>query len=157
MNESSELVVSVQPYTVRRTVRWTDCDPAGVAFAGRYPDYLLGAVMHFMRHIGYGAGMPQEPGPRVELPCKHMSLTFHASLYPDDVVDIRIAVAEIRKRTFDLLAHAYLPDGRLAFEGVFTPICIRGEVRESIGLPAHLRGVLLPYLLPGKGAAPAST
>jgi acyl-CoA thioesterase FadM len=147
MNECSEIVVSDLPFTVRRTVRWADCDPAGVVFTGRFTDYLLGAVMHLMRRIGYGAGGKEGRASGVDLPCKHMSLTFHASLYPEDIVDIRIEVGQIRTHTFDLIARAYLPDGRLAFEGQFTPIAIRGDVRESTDIPAALHEALQPYLL----------
>lgn len=147
MNESSEVVVSHLPFTVRRTARWADCDPAGAVFTGRFTDYLLGAVMHFMRRIGYGVGGLAGRESGVDLPCKHMHLTFHASLYPEDVVDIVVTIGEIRTRTFDVVARASLPDGRLAFEGQFTPIAVRGEVRESTGLPAALRDALQPHLL----------
>jgi acyl-CoA thioesterase FadM len=147
MNESSEIVVSDLPFTVRRTARWADCDPAGAVFTGRFADYLLGAVMHFMRKIGYGVGGREGRESGVDLPCKHMSLTFHASLYPEDIVDIRIEVGGIRTHTFDLIARAYLLDGRLAFQGVFTPIAIRGDVRESTCIPPTLRETLQAYLL----------
>lgn len=145
MDLSSEAVVSQMPFTVRRVARWNDCDPAGVVYTGKFTDYLLGAIMHFLRHIGYGPGGRPGLQQNVGLPCKHMSLTFHASLYPDDVVDIQIAVGQIRNRTFDLTAMAYFTDGRLAFEGQFTPIAIRTEVRQSIDIPMPLRQALERY------------
>jgi acyl-CoA thioesterase FadM len=145
MNESSEIVTSHLPFTVRRVARWADCDPAGVVFTGKFTDYLLGAVMHFLRHIGYGPGT-QKHEQRVGLPGKHMSLTFHASLYPEDVVDIRVSVGAIRHRTFDVIAMAYFPDGRLAFEGQFTPIAIRPDRRESVEIPDALRDALSLHL-----------
>ena len=52
MNDTLESVVRDRPFTVRRTIRWADCDPAGVVYAGHYADYLIDTVMHFMRHIG---------------------------------------------------------------------------------------------------------
>jgi acyl-CoA thioesterase FadM len=145
MNESSETVVSHLPFTVRRVARWTDCDPAGVVYTGKFTDYLLGAVMHFLRHIGYGPGA-QRHDQRVGLPGKHLSLTFHASLYPEDAVDIRISVAAIRRRTFDIVAKAYFADGRLAFEGQFTPIAIHPDKRESVEIPDALLHALSRHL-----------
>ena len=44
MNDSVEHVVSTHPFTVRRRIRWGDCDPAGVVYTGRFVEYLLGAV-----------------------------------------------------------------------------------------------------------------
>ncbi|MFZ6046788.1 acyl-CoA thioesterase [Pseudomonas sp. CR3202] len=149
MNESVEVVVCHQPFTVRRTVRWMDCDPAGVVFTGRFTDYLIGAVMHFYRHIGWGPGAAGEGN--VGLPCKHMALTFHVSLPPDAVVDIRIQVGAIRERTFDLVANAYLPDGQLAFEGVFSPICIAPAERRSVPVPQELREVLQHHQISAEG------
>lgn len=145
MNETVEVVVADQPFTVRRTARWVDCDPAGVVYAGRYPDYLLGAVSHFLRAL---RGVPVTVAPDIELPCKHMALTFHASLYPDDVADIRLTVGAMRTHSFDLLARAMLPDGRLAFEGVFAPICtLAGQRREKTPIPPALRQALQRHCL----------
>jgi len=152
MNESIEVVVGHSPFTVRRTVRWIDCDPAGVAFTGRFTEYLIGAVMHFYRHIGWGPGAAGEGN--VGLPCKHMALTFHVSLPPDAVVDIRIQVGAIRERSFDLLAHAHLPDGRLAFEGVFSPVCVAPAERRGVSVPQALRQVLQQHQISAEGVRP---
>ncbi|MES2260371.1 MAG: acyl-CoA thioesterase [Pseudomonadota bacterium] len=147
MDVSSEAVVSYLPFTVRRVARWVDCDPAGVVFTGKFTDYLLGAVMHFLRHIGYGPSDREGREQGVGLPCQHMSLTFHMPLYPEDTVDIRIEVGEIRKRTFDLIARACFADGRMAFEGKVSLIAIRLDVRKSLDLPNALREKLQSYLL----------
>ena len=145
MRDPLECVVSDRPFTVRRVVRWADCDPAGVVYAGRYPEYLFDAVFRFIRHTGYSpdrkTGLPDSIG----LPCKHMSLTFHASLYPDDVVNLEIYVAEVREHTFDLLVEARLSDGRLAFNGVFSPICINPDMRKRVPIPVGLREALQPH------------
>lgn len=140
MNGSVEYVIGQHPFMVRRTVRWVDCDPAGVAYTGHFTDFLIGAVMHFYGHIGWGpeAGSAGNGG----LACKHMALTFHKSLPPGSVVDIRIEVGDIRTRTFDLHAQAFLPDGQLAFEGVFSPICVTPHEMRSLPLPVQLREVL---------------
>ncbi|WP_430443828.1 MAG: acyl-CoA thioesterase [Pseudomonas piscis] len=152
MNESVEMVVDHQPFTVRRTVRWIDCDPAGVAFTGRFSEYLIGAVMHFYRHIGWGPGAKGEAN--VGLPCKHMALTFHVSLPPETTVDIVIRVGAIRERSFDLLAHAWLADGRLAFEGVFAPICIEPRERRGVPIPPALRDILQFHHITDEGGRP---
>lgn len=146
MNESVEVVVADRPFTVRRTARWVDCDPAGVVYAGRYPEYLLGATWHFLRAV---RGVPTRVAPEIELPCKHLALTFHASLYPDDVIDIRLTVGALREHSFDVLARATLADGRLAFEGVFAPICIPlGPLREKRPIPPALREALQRHRTP---------
>jgi acyl-CoA thioesterase FadM len=142
MNESFEIVVAERPFTVRRTVKWSDCDPAGIVFTGRFPEYLMGATGHFMRHLRGGPGAPALREAGVDTPCKSLALVFHAPLYPDDVVDIVVGVGAIRHSSFDLVARARLPDGRLAFEGRFSPICIRREPRGRVAIPQPLRALL---------------
>lgn len=157
MNESFEIVVGESPFTVRRTVRWGDCDPAGIVFTGRFTEYLMGAVMLFMRHLRGGPASAFQREAGIDTPCKGMSLVFHAPLYPDDAVDIEVGVGEIRSSSFDLVASARLPDGRLAFEGVFSPICIRRDVRERVAIPPVLRERLQRHSVKRPAAAQPAT
>lgn len=152
MNESVEVVTSDAPFIVRRTVRWADCDPAGAVYTGRFTEYLLGAVRHFLRSVRGGVAIASDLAD-VDLPCKHMSLTFNVMLVPDDVVDIRVDVGEIRTHTFDIVARARLSDGRLAFEGRFVPICVRPGVRERTPIPPSLRSALQQHLISKEGSA----
>jgi acyl-CoA thioesterase FadM len=138
MSGGIEYVIDQRPFTVRRTVRWIDCDPAGIAYTGRFTEFLIGAVMHFYNHIGWG---PEAKSGNGGLACKHMSLTFHKALPPRSVVDIRIQVGDIRERTFDLHATAFLPNGTVAFEGVFSPICVTPQI-TSVPLPDALQTAL---------------
>lgn len=144
MSDITEHVVNERPFIVRRQVRWSDCDPAAVVYTGRFSAYLLDAVMLFYRQIGWSP-KPWGAPDRVGLPCKHMSLTFHRSLVPDDVIDIHIDVTAVRERSFDLGARAYLPDGELAFEAGFSPICIQPDTWVSTLIPAALREALAAH------------
>ncbi|MDB5979902.1 MAG: thioesterase-like protein [Pseudomonas sp.] len=144
MSDITEQVINELPFIVRRQVRWSDCDPAAVVYTGRFSAYLLDAVMLFYRRIGWSPNAWGAPD-RVGLPCKHMSLTFHRSLVPDDVIDIHIDVTAVRERSFDLGARACLPDGELAFEGVFSPICIQPDTWTSTSIPAALRQALAAH------------
>jgi YbgC/YbaW family acyl-CoA thioester hydrolase len=147
LEESFEYVLAHEPFTVRRTIRWSDCDPAGIVFTGRFPEYLLGAVSLFMRHLHSGPGTTLKTL-GVDTPCKGLSLVFHSPLRPDDVVDIRVIVGELRDSSFDLQARALRPDGVLAFEGVFSPICIRREPRGRVPIPPALRERLQAHRTP---------
>lgn len=148
MISSFESVVSTKPFTVRRVVRWMDCDPAGYVFTGLVPGYLLSAVDLFFRHIHWST---TEKADRLGLPCKHLSLTFDISLEPESVIDLIVQVEDIRTRTFDLVARALTSDGRVAFEGKFSPICIKPDARESIAIPRDLREALEHHSVLGEG------
>ena len=147
MTPCYEYVSSEMPFRVRRRVRWSECDPAGVVYAGRFADYLLDTCGLFFTQIGFGPGDRLYQGRPFGLPAKHFSLTFATSLYPEDEFDMEVRVAEVRNRTFDLVITAKLLDGRVAFEGKCAPICIIPEVRQSIPIPEALRDALVPHLL----------
>lgn len=142
MNDSAEYVVSTHPFTVRRRIRWGDCDPAGVVYTGRFVEYLLGAVDLFSRHAFGGLRSAFVNGLGVDTPCKGLSLDFHVALAPDDTVDIVLEVARIGEHSWDLEASARLPDGRTAFRGRFSPICIHLEPRRKAPIPPALRARL---------------
>lgn len=138
---ATESVHSVSPFVVRRVARWSDCDPAGVVYTGRYTEYLLGAVALFNEHLaGEGRRLGSVHG--VDTPCKAMSFEFQGTLWPGDLVDIACSVGEIRARSYDIVADARRPDGDPVFRATFTPICVRQDKRVGTAIPDSLRAVL---------------
>jgi len=137
--DATEYVLSRTPFVVRRTVRWGDCDPAGVVYTGRFTEYLLSAVQLFHQQL---AGHDMESFRarlNVQTPCKAMSLVFHRALWPNEVFDMAVTVGELRTSSYDLNVRASLPDGTRVFEGVFTPICILTTERKSTAIPEELK------------------
>lgn len=142
MTQSYEYVLSDAPFVVRRTVRWGDCDPAGVVYTGRFPDYLLGALALFKDHIAGGSGESLGQPYGVGLPCRGMTFDFAGTLWPNDVVDLECYVGEIRTRSFDFHCEGRRPGGETVFTARFSPICVHTHVRESTDIPAPLRATL---------------
>ncbi|RUZ72792.1 acyl-CoA thioesterase [Mesorhizobium sp. M7A.F.Ca.US.006.01.1.1] len=140
MNDAQEFVRSALPFIVRRRVRWSDCDPAGVAYAGRYVDYMLDAVMEFFRRTGYG---PEgTAADNVGLPCKHLGMTFFSPVRGGAEIDLAVYVALIKHHTVDLVVQCAQANGTPVFTGDFSPICIRLDAREKVAIPAGLHTIL---------------
>lgn len=144
MMHATEYVLSERPFVVRRTVRWGDCDPAGVVYTGRFTEYLLGAVGLFTSHIAGGQHPSKAYG--VGLPCKAMRFEFVGSLWPDDVIDITCSIGAIRTRSFDIHCIARRPDGTLIFDATFSPICVRLDERIGTPIPDALREAIFPHI-----------
>jgi len=139
---SPEYVLSEQPFIVRRTVRWSDCDPAGVAFTGKLAEYMLSAAALYSEYLADGApSLGEAHG--VDTPCRGLEIAFSGTLWPRDVLDILCEVGEVRQRSYDLHFTATRPDGTAVFEGRFSPICVRRDARVGTDIPASLRAVLL--------------
>lgn len=139
-----EQVIALRPFTVRRVVRWADCDPAGVVYSGNLAEYLLSATHLFRRHL-FGESWSQiRRDWGIDTPAKAVSLVFESSLWPDDVIDIRLYVGAIRTHTADLIARAGRADnGAGVFDGRVSFICVPASDRRiSADIPDALRRVL---------------
>ena len=144
--DATEQVVQRVPLRVRRRVKWSECDPAGVVYTGRFCDYVLSAFELFMRHL---LDLPEhEARERLGFgtPAKALSLEFLASLRPDDEFEMTVRVAAIRIHTFVLEIDAHNLTGRGLFRATLTPILIGHDDRtRSIELPDLLRASLERY------------
>lgn len=145
--EPAEAVIATSPFTIRRQVRWADCDPAGVVHTGRFSDYVLSTADLFRRHL-IGPGW-QEATQRAGfgLPAKALSLVFQSSLWPHDAVDIAVYVGGIRPRTIDLLMRAVRADNRKpVFAARLTSICVTaGDRRIAMPWPGACRAAFANY------------
>lgn len=142
-----EYVASLSPFTVRRIVRWTECDPAGVVYLGNFPEYLISAV-HLFRDRLFGVGwIAKDRRGGYQAPGKAISMVFQSSLWPDDVFDMAVYVGALRNRTMSLLVQARRADnGKNVFAGRVTSIFVTKDDREqTLGIPEAIRGELDRY------------
>jgi acyl-CoA thioesterase FadM len=139
---SNEYVISDDPFVIRRAVRWSDCDPAGVVYTGKFPEYLLSAVALFSDLIAGRTGRSLGQTHGVGTPCRGMTLNFMRTLWPGDVIEIECWIGEIRTRSYDVHCHARTPAGQPVFEARSSPICVRTDARVSTDIPASLRAAL---------------
>jgi 4-hydroxybenzoyl-CoA thioesterase len=135
-------VSSRRPFVVHRRVRWGDCDPAGVVYTGRFPEYVLDAVSLFFRDLGGEPWHLYAERIGVDTPCKALSFEFSHALWPEDEFDMSVSVAAIRTRSFDLGVSARRADGIIAFTATFSPVCISRTERRAVAIPEALRRAL---------------
>ena len=135
---SYESVLSREPLVVQKRVRWADCDPAGVAYTGKFTEYLLVAVGYLFDELGEGHYSQWLKSMGVDAPCKGMDLEFHGALWPEDVFEMRCGVSAIREHSYDIRVEAAQSDGRRIFTGRFSPICISREVRKRVTIPTPM-------------------
>ncbi|MCW5773491.1 MAG: acyl-CoA thioesterase [Rhodospirillaceae bacterium] len=144
---ATEFVCSRRPFVVRRTVRWQECDPAGVVYAGRFPEYLLSAVDLLRQDLL--AEERAKAGDRFayRTPGKALGLVFKSPLWPGDVFDIAMYVGSLGRTTTTFAAHAYRADNRAdVFVGRVTSIYVSSEDRlKTIEIPAGVRNALEAY------------
>ena len=145
MIASYEFVSSRTPFVIRRRVRWSDCDPAGVVYTGKFTEYLMGAVMLFFAELGGGHYSRWIETLGVDTPCKGMEFTFHRALWPEDDFDLTCKVSALRESSYDIAIEATRPDGSPVFSGRFSPICIGRDERKRVPIPAAMLEALAPH------------
>lgn len=143
--ERREEIVSTSPFVVRRAARWSECDPAGVVYAGNFPEFMLSAVQLFRRHVLEGSWQEIRDETGIDTPSKAISMVFNGSLWPDDVFDTAVTVGEIRNRSFDFEVSAVRATDRSSvFTGKVSAICISAaDRRTAVPVPEQLRRRLL--------------
>ena len=142
-----ESVVDLCPFTVRRRVRWIECDPAGVVFAGRFPEFMYAALLLFKKHI-LGEELPGRGKQlAVDAPAKALEMVYLGSLWPDDEFDMRIYSGGSGRRTSHFLVHAVRSEGAEdVFVGRSSTIYIPGDDRtKSVEVPDQIRQRLDAY------------
>ena len=150
---STEYVIGTTPFTVRRRVKWGDCDPAGVVYTVVFSEYVISVAELF---YGFLFGTTPQNAKNEQgfgTPTRALSFDFRRSLRPDDEFDMSVTVAEIRTRSYVLHIAARTPEGEDVFHADLTPICIARDERRAIDMPPNFRLALEYY----RAGLPADT
>lgn len=138
-------------WTVRKTIRFSHCDPAGIVYYPRYFDLLHEAKEDWLRDA-VGVGLPELIGKRGRgLPIVRLETEFVAPSRMGDDVDIAVGVARVGGASLNL---DYTIDcrgeRRLAARTVLVHIDL------ATGRPAPIdddfRTKLAPFVLAGERA-----
>jgi len=144
---ATEAVVSLTPFRVERRARWSDCDPAGVVFAGQFPLYMLSAAHLFRTHVLKAPIGRQSVEQNYGTPGKAFEMVFLSPLWPDDAFVMELHVGRIGTRTTDMLIDARRCDnGKPVFVGRLSSIYVSTDDRTAaISIPEQVRAVLTDY------------
>lgn len=140
-----ESIIATAPLTVRRMVRWGECDPAGVVFTSRFSDYVISAAELFYGSLFDTTPQRAKHEQGFGTPSRALSFDFIDSLRPDDVFDTVVTVESVNRRTFVLDITGRKPDGGTIFVAKLTPVCVARSERRSIDIPADFRALLIDY------------
>lgn len=142
----TDTVVSERPFTLRRRVKWGDTDAAGVVYTPRFVDYVVETSEAFNAWLLGGPPYLKRVEHGFGTPMKAMSFEFNRSLYPDDQLDIRVHILDIRTRTYDMALEGWSLEGENVFRSMVTPIILPSDKeRRSVPIPDFFRELLEGY------------
>lgn len=145
---SDDGIVSLEPIIVRRTVRWGECDPAGIVYTPRFLDYCIEVYEAFLSLMLGGPLHSAKQPLGIDFPCRGAELDFRSPLPLDARFDMELRVAPPRSRTFDLhiTGRRLDPEGPLiAFLARVSPIIVDVRERTAVSLPDPLRRAVEDY------------
>jgi len=135
----------VSEATIRRQVRFYECDPAGIVHFSWFFRYMEEAEYALWRRAGVRLG------PTAEMAFPRVAATFdyRRPLRYEDEFEARIQVASIRSKTIKYSCELTL-NGELAASGTMTVAC----VRKTPGAP--MRAMPFPPEIIGRFSVPRS-
>jgi len=147
---SAELASAI--LTVSRTVKWGECDPAGIVYTPRFSDFVVEAHIACFEHLFGGPPYELLRPQGLALPAKALSIEFKHSLLPNQPFDMQVKISAIRTRTYDVAVTGFTRQGIEAFSGTLTLICINLATHKSQALPDILLHKLRDAMRPGSGS-----
>jgi acyl-CoA thioester hydrolase len=143
----SEKMISTLPVTVRRRVKFGECDPAGVVYTPVFSEYSLSAYQWFLQAMLGGPMFSEMKRVGFDSPIKALTFEFRNMLVTEQVFDMTCKVTDIRTRTFDveITGRSATATPHDIYVSTLTPIMLSRSERRSIEIPAELRQKLEAY------------
>jgi|SRR5690625_224070 len=141
---ATEYVVTTAPFTVRRTVKWGHCDPAGVVYTVVFGEYVISTAELFYQHL-FQKGAQRQSQRTFGTPTRALTFDFQHSLWPGDKFDTEVHIGRIGEHTYELLMEATNQEGKTVFTACLTPICVAPNERRAIAIPSNFRAKLQSY------------
>ena len=141
-------------FQTQRTVRFADCDPAGIVF---FPQYMVMLNTLVEEWFDDGLGIPYAGligERRIGLPTVRLEVDFTAVSRHGDVLTQRVGVAKLG-RTSLTLQHEFFGSTELRLRARQVLVCTSLLTHKPQALPDDVRTVLAPYVQPGTGSGVA--
>jgi 4-hydroxybenzoyl-CoA thioesterase len=127
------------------TVRWGDCDPAGIVYTPNILGYAIEAVE------GWFAAVLGESWPRIiagrglSTPMVHVSLDFSKPMRTGDRIAVEIEVTKIGGSTLTFAARGRDEQGAATFFAEIVSCFIDDAAYKAVPIPPDLRGKVEAY------------
>jgi len=125
-------------YTHDIVVRWSDCDPARIAYTGRIPYFALDAIDAWWKaHVGadwFEMNIDQDVG----TPFVHMSIDFRRPVTPRQLLNCSVRAIKLGESSIRFRVEGW-QDGELCFEGEFVEVFVEAAAHRKRRIPADIR------------------
>jgi acyl-CoA thioester hydrolase len=131
------------PYRHTLRVRYQECDPQGVVYFARYPEYYDLTITELWRDTMDGYQGMVDAG--ADMVVAEMSIRYLASARFDDLIDVDVVVDRLGETS---MASSFLisSEREALVEGSLRHVFINPETKTKRPIPDEIRRALEPYL-----------
>jgi acyl-CoA thioester hydrolase len=131
------------PYRHTLRVRYQECDPQGVVYFARYPEYYDLAITELWRQALGGYQEMVDGG--ADMVVAEMSIRYLSSARFDDLIDVDVSFDRLGETS---LVSSFLisSDGETLVEGSFRHVVIDPATKTKRPIPDEIREALAPYV-----------
>lgn len=131
------------PFVHRRTVVWSDTDPAKIVYTGRFLDFMLEAIEALLRERLGVDWYRMNVDEKIGTPFVNVGLDFKSPVTPREPLDIRVLVSRVGHSSVMFAVQGNGADsGVLKFTGSATFVFVTAADVRPCDIPAGYRLVL---------------
>lgn len=130
------------PFRHTLRVRYQECDPQGVVYFARYPEYADIALTEMFREALGSYDEMVRGG--ADLVVAEMTVRYRSSARFDELVEVALEVTRLGETSLGCTARIRRGDELLA-EADFRHVCIDVATKAKRPLPQQVRAALTPY------------
>ena len=135
-------------------VRYQECDPQGVVYFARYPEYYDLALTEMWR-TAMGSYQAMVDG-GTDLVVAEMSIRYRAPARFDELIDVEITIDRLGETSM-LSSYSIVRNAETLAEGSFRHVFIDPPSKAKKSIPESIRTALEPYVADQTISRSAST
>src|SRR5690349_6213442 len=124
-------------------VRFQECDPQGVVYFARYPEYYDLAITELWRAALGSYGTMVASG--TDMVVAEQSIRYRAPALFDELIDVDVTIDRLGDTSM-LSSYTVTRDGELLVEGDFRHVFIEVATKAKKTIPEDIRAALAGYL-----------
>lgn len=127
-------------------VRWSDCDPAKIAFTGRIPYFALEAIDTWWEYVVGDDWYRLNLDKNIGTPFVHISVDFRRPVTPRHILCCEVQLVKLGDSSVRFSVRG-IQDDQLCFEGEFVEVFVAAQEHIKIGIPQEFKERLEAHLV----------
>lgn len=133
------------PFTVTRTVRWGDCDPAGIIYTPRVLDYAMEILESWYREVVGVPWLTLNREMSMGAPTVRVELDFLGAPVPDQDLVLDLVVEDLGRSSITFLVTGRDRAGKALFRAKLISCFVSRPAFKPIAIPQEFRDRIQAY------------